>query len=75
MPVKKCGPLKLVKRKKENDANKIDENCYSSPTKKIKSVNNLKVIYILSRLPIIFILLTINKKYKQTNTLNHLNLD
>lgn len=45
MPVKKCGPLRLVKRKKENDTNKNDENCYSSPSKKIKSVNSLKVIY------------------------------
>lgn len=42
MPVKRCGPLKLVKRKKDNNTNKNDENCYSSPTKKIKSVNSLK---------------------------------
>lgn len=37
MPVKRCGPLKLVKRKKENNSNRNDENCYSSPTKKMKS--------------------------------------
>jgi len=46
MPVKKCGPLKLVKRKKENDTIRNDDNCYSSPTKKIKSVNSLKVIFV-----------------------------
>lgn len=46
MPVKRCGPLRLVKRKKDNNTQKNDENCYSSPTKKIKSVNSLKVIYI-----------------------------
>jgi len=45
MPVKRCGPLKLVKRKKEDNTNKNDENCYSSPTKKMKSLNSLKVIY------------------------------
>lgn len=44
MPVKRCGPLKLVKRKKENEQCKNDENCYSSPTKKIKSINDQKVI-------------------------------
>lgn len=43
MPVKRCGPLKLIKRKKENDAHKNDENCYSSPTKKVKSLNIEKV--------------------------------
>lgn len=43
MPVKRCGPLKFVKRKKENDSSKNDENCYSSPTKKIKSLNSIKV--------------------------------
>jgi len=43
MPVKRCGPLKLVKRKKENNTNKTDENCYSSPTKKMKSVNSLNI--------------------------------
>lgn len=43
MPVKRYGPLKLVKRKKANDSNKNDENCYSSPTKKIKSLNIQKV--------------------------------
>jgi len=46
MPIKRYGPLKLIKRKKENESNKNDENCYSSPTKKIKSLNGLKVIYI-----------------------------
>lgn len=45
MPVKRCGPLKLVKRKKENDPHKNDENCYSSPTKKVKSLNIEKVVY------------------------------
>jgi hypothetical protein len=43
MPVKRCGPLKLVKRKKENDLNKYEENGFSSPTKKVKSLNNQKV--------------------------------
>ncbi|XP_025422248.1 rac guanine nucleotide exchange factor JJ-like [Sipha flava] len=42
MPVKRCGPLKLVKRKKENDLNKYEENGFSSPTKKVKSLNNQK---------------------------------
>lgn len=46
MPVRRCGPLKLVKRKKEDITNKNDENCYSSPTKKMKSLNSLKVIYV-----------------------------
>lgn len=45
MPVKRCGPLKLVKRKKEDNTNKNDENCYSSPTKKMKSLNSIKVIF------------------------------
>lgn len=44
MPVKRCGPLKLVKRKKEYNTNRTNENCYSSPTKKMKSVNRLNVI-------------------------------
>lgn len=44
MPVKRYGPLKLVKRKKENDSHKNDENCYSSPTKKVKSLNIEKVV-------------------------------
>jgi len=44
MPVKRCGPLKLVKRKKENPTNRNDENCYSSPTKKMKSVYSSKAI-------------------------------
>lgn len=39
MPVKRYGPLKLVKRKKGIESNRNDENCYSSPTKKIKSLN------------------------------------
>ncbi|VVC36641.1 Guanine-nucleotide dissociation stimulator, CDC24, conserved site,Pleckstrin homology domain,Dbl [Cinara cedri] len=42
MPVKRCGPLKFVKRKKEYESNKNDDNCYSSPTKKIKSLNAIK---------------------------------
>lgn len=46
MPVKRYGPLKLVKRKKEVESNKNDKNCYSSPTKKIKSLNTQKVFYI-----------------------------
>lgn len=48
MPVKRCGPLKLVKRKKENDSQKNDENCYSSPTKKVKSLNIEKVVFHVS---------------------------
>lgn len=80
MPVKKCGPLKLVKRKKENDANKIDENCYSSPTKKIKSVNNLKVMYIIPYTYYIYFVnyrqkMFTNITYSSTVNLNHLNLD
>lgn len=54
MPVKRCGPLKLIKRKKENDANKTDENCYSSPTKKIKPFNGQKVLFLFQTLLFIF---------------------
>lgn len=46
MPVKRCGPLNFVKRKKENDISKYEENCFSSPTKKIKSLNDQKVLYL-----------------------------
>lgn len=54
MPVKKGGPLKFVKRKNENDPNKINENCFSSPTKKIKSANNVKVLYVMYKYIIYF---------------------
>lgn len=83
MPVKRCGPLKLVKRKKEvSDANKNDENCYSSPIKKIKSVSSQKVIHwlkctILSCLVCRYLfnyfkLLVLLKKIKNNNSVHFL---
>lgn len=46
MPIKRCGPLKLVKRKKDiADKCKNDENCYSSPSKKSKTDDQKVIIY------------------------------
>ncbi|KAL4084903.1 hypothetical protein QTP88_027773 [Uroleucon formosanum] len=59
MPVKRCGPLKLVKRKKEYNTNRTNENCYSSPTKKMKSDStivrpNQNMSYIASAKNLVF---------------------